>query len=146
LRRRVFVIGARDGSPFYFPKTTHHNKGESEAAHRSAWDALQDLTSSVTSDTRPKGKWADLLPTIPAGMNYLWHTDRGSGEPLFGRGWRRSACGPFSLETVRVRPPYPSRVSMLSLRGRIAPRFFWTQVRGRRLASAPKATEKTCDA
>lgn len=34
-----------------------------------------------------KGKWADLLPTIPPGQNYLWHTDRGGGEPLFG--WRR---------------------------------------------------------
>jgi hypothetical protein len=53
---------------------------------------------------------------------------------------------PFSLETVRVPPPYPRRVSMRSLRRWIAPRFFWTQVRGRRLASAGEATEKTCDA
>jgi DNA (cytosine-5)-methyltransferase 1 len=87
LRRRVFIIGARDGSPFCFPGATHHNHGEGEAAYRSAWDALHDLTSGVSPETRPKGKWADLLPTIPAGMNYLWHTDRGSGEPLFG--WRR---------------------------------------------------------
>ena len=28
-----------------------------------------------------------LLPTIPEGQNYLWHTERGGGEPLFG--WRR---------------------------------------------------------
>ena len=33
------------------------------------------------------GKWADLLPTIPEGQNYLWHTARGGGVPLFG--WRR---------------------------------------------------------
>jgi DNA (cytosine-5)-methyltransferase 1 len=32
------------------------------------------------------GKWGDLLPAIPEGENYLWHTDRGGGRPLFG--WR----------------------------------------------------------
>ena len=32
------------------------------------------------------GKWADLLPTIPEGQNYLWHTNRGGGSQLFG--WR----------------------------------------------------------
>ena len=26
-----------------------------------------------------RGKWADLLPSIPEGENYLWHTDRGGG-------------------------------------------------------------------
>jgi DNA (cytosine-5)-methyltransferase 1 len=34
-----------------------------------------------------RGRWAELLPSIPEGHNYLWHTDRGGGEPLFG--WRR---------------------------------------------------------
>ena len=87
LRRRVFVIGARDGTPFLFPEATHHLQGEGQAGYRSAWDALHDLTLGVSPETQPKGKWADLLPTVPAGMNYLWHTDRGSGEPLFG--WRR---------------------------------------------------------
>jgi DNA (cytosine-5)-methyltransferase 1 len=87
LRRRVFVIGSREGSPFCFPEATHHSQGEGKAAYRSAWDALHEVTAGVSPETRPKGKWADLLPTIPAGMNYLWHTDRGGGEPLFG--WRR---------------------------------------------------------
>jgi hypothetical protein len=31
-------------------------------------------------------QWGDLLPSIPEGQNYLWHTDRGGGKPLFG--WR----------------------------------------------------------
>jgi len=34
-----------------------------------------------------RGAWAELLPSIPEGSNYLWHTDRGGGVPLFG--WRR---------------------------------------------------------
>lgn len=87
MRRRVFVIGARDGAPFRFPSPTHFQGAQGEASQRTAWDALHDLPSSVNSETRPKGKWAELLPTIPPGMNYLWHTDRGGGEPLFG--WRR---------------------------------------------------------
>ena len=67
-------------------------------------------------------------------------------------GWEADPCRmietdrPFSLQTVRVRPPYPRRVSMLSLASRTAPRFFWTQFLGRRLERAGKATENTCDA
>jgi DNA (cytosine-5)-methyltransferase 1 len=42
------------------------------------------------SDKEPSlkigGKWGDLLPSIPEGENYLWHTNRGGGQPLFG--WR----------------------------------------------------------
>lgn len=87
LRRRVFVIGARDGVEFQFPKPTHTQDGEQEGAYRTAWDALHDLPSPLGSEAQAKGKWAELLPTIPAGMNYLWHTERGGGERLFG--WRR---------------------------------------------------------
>src|SRR5690606_35435717 len=35
---------------------------------------------------RPGGKWGALLPSIPEGENYLWHTERSGGMPLFG--WR----------------------------------------------------------
>jgi DNA (cytosine-5)-methyltransferase 1 len=89
-RKRVFVIGARDGAPFRFPDPTHHafpDEQDAQTAHRTTWDALHDLPTPVDPEVRLKGKWADLLPSIPAGMNYLWHTDRGGGEPLFG--WRR---------------------------------------------------------
>src|SRR6185312_12245754 len=46
-----------------------------------------DLPAAAGAEHQLRGKWADLLPSIPPGMNYLWHTDRGGGEPLFG--WRR---------------------------------------------------------
>lgn len=32
------------------------------------------------------GYWSELVPSIPEGQNYLWHTKRGGGQPLFG--WR----------------------------------------------------------
>ncbi len=93
LRERVFVIGARDGTRFRFPKPTHFPYGDvvsdgTGEPYRTAWDALGDLDPSPLNDElHMTGKWADLLPTIPEGQNYLWHTDRGGGEPLFG--WRR---------------------------------------------------------
>lgn len=92
LRKRIFVIGARDGTPFEFPQATHIGPeelawSEPRLRHRTAWDAIHDLDEPADPSTVLKGKWADLLPTIPEGKNYLWHTERGGGEPLFG--WRR---------------------------------------------------------
>ena len=42
--------------------------------------------SPRTSFLKIGGKWGDLLPSIPEGPEYLWHTDRRGGKPLFG--WR----------------------------------------------------------
>lgn len=50
-----------------------------------------------------RGKWADLLPSIPEGQNYLWHTDRGGGLPLFG--WRRRYWT-FLLKLAKNRPSW----------------------------------------
>src|SRR3546814_15139025 len=50
-----------------------------------------------------KGKWADLLPSIPEGQNYLWHTERGGGIPLFG--WRRRYWN-FLLKLAKNKPSW----------------------------------------
>lgn len=55
--------------------------------YRTAWDALADVSPALDEDLAVKGKWADLLPSIPEGWNYIWHTERGKGLRLFG--WRR---------------------------------------------------------
>jgi DNA (cytosine-5)-methyltransferase 1 len=106
-RQRVFIIGSRDGRVFEFPRPTHAvpatgGLGETvlnarasqltEAASDrqpflTAWDAIGDLQDDDDPALAVGGKWADLLPTIPEGRNYLHHTDRGEGLPLFG--WRR---------------------------------------------------------
>ena len=54
--------------------------------YRTAWDALGDLPEPESDGLKVGGKWGDLLPSIPEGENYLWHTERGGGQPLFG--WR----------------------------------------------------------
>ena len=91
-RERVFLIGSREGVEFRFPQPTHIEAGETtrfdhRELYRTAWDALGDLTDPPMEPALTVGgKWADLLPTIPEGKNYLWHTNRGGGSQLFG--WR----------------------------------------------------------
>ena len=95
-RERIFIVGHREGRSFEFPKPTHFKleaDGSQRAldvfgpAYTTSWDALGDLDEPDDQELRMTGKWADLLPSIPEGENYLYHTDRGKGLPLFG--WRR---------------------------------------------------------
>jgi DNA (cytosine-5)-methyltransferase 1 len=93
LRRRFIMVGARDGTEFRFPETTHcEDPGADlltrlQLPHKTAWDALADIAPDPAEELQVRGKWAALLPSIPEGQNYLWHTDRLGGMPLFG--WRR---------------------------------------------------------
>lgn len=111
LRRRFFLVAARDGTRFRFPLPTHRaSEGslplpgvETLPAHRTAWDAFADLESDAREDLAVRGKWGDLLASIPEGNNYLWHTDRGGGAPLFG--WRRRYWS-FLLKLAKSRPSW----------------------------------------
>jgi DNA (cytosine-5)-methyltransferase 1 len=107
-RRRMFIIGSRDGTMFEFPEETHVDpnlvdRTDNRPRYLTAWDALHDLPEPADSSVKLKGKWADLLPTIPEGNNYLWHTDRGGGEPLFG--WRRRYWS-FLLKLAKDQPSW----------------------------------------
>jgi len=96
VRERVFLVGSRDGREFKFPEPTHVKADSLDSdlfsakePFRTAWDALGDLPPLSPEELltlQPGGKWGDLLASIPEGHNYLWHTDRGGGQPLFG--WR----------------------------------------------------------
>lgn len=106
LRHRLIVIGARDGRSFRWPSPTHGDAPEASEArspYRTAWDALARLSLPPDEDLVPRGKWADLLPSIPEGQNYLWHTDRMGGLPLFG--WRRKYWS-FLLKLAKDRPSW----------------------------------------
>jgi DNA (cytosine-5)-methyltransferase 1 len=94
LRQRVFIVGHRDGHTFRFPEPTHQPAADGNSLgdllvepYLSAWDAIGDLERDDDPSLQVSGKWADLLPSIPEGENYLFHTERGGGLPLFG--WRR---------------------------------------------------------
>ena len=49
------------------------------------------------------GKWGALLPSIPEGQNYLWHTNRGGGLRLFG--WRTRYWS-FLLKLAKNQPSW----------------------------------------
>lgn len=113
-RERAFLIGSRDGVEFRFPEPTFSDpsgateKGKPElfplAPCRTAWDALGDLPEPPPDeDLRLRGKWKDLLPSIPEGENYLWHTERKGGLPLFG--WRTRYWS-FLLKLAKSRPAW----------------------------------------
>jgi DNA (cytosine-5)-methyltransferase 1 len=110
LRERVFIVAHREGRPFRFPAPTHFPAGTERdlldgdiEVYRTAWDALADVSNPEEEDLTVRGKWADLLPSIPEGSNYLHHTDRGEGMPLFG--WRRRYWT-FLLKLAKNRPSW----------------------------------------
>ena len=102
-RARVFIVGHRDGKLFRYPKADHalpaqRPSGGLECAEQgrllpdglrpatTAWDAIGHLEDDDDPALAPRGKWGALLKSIPEGHNYLHHTDRGAGRPIFG--WR----------------------------------------------------------
>jgi len=106
-RERVIMVAARDGSKFKFPAPTHRASEDDSSSKlptfRTAWDAIADVSPEPGEDLEIRGKWADLLPSIPEGNNYLHHTERGDGLPLFG--WRRRYWS-FLLKLAKNRPSW----------------------------------------
>ena len=113
LRKRFFLVAHRGGKEFEFPAPTHgqlDGQGSLQpsfdqpalAPYATAWDAIGDLDGREV-DLRTKGRWADLLPSIPEGENYLWHTNRRGGIPLFG--WRTRYWS-FLLKLAKSKPSW----------------------------------------
>ena len=108
IRRRFILVGSRDGKEFQFPTPTHADPGAEQSEIwmspcKTAWDALADVEPDPGEDLEVRGKWAALLPSIPEGQNYLWHTDRMGGLPLFG--WRRRFWS-FLLKLAKNQPSW----------------------------------------
>jgi DNA (cytosine-5)-methyltransferase 1 len=96
-RKRAIVVIRRDGSAVEWPTETH-----TDTPVR-AWDAIGDLHLDGDELPAPRGRWAGLLPSIPEGQNYQWHTDRGGGRPLFG--YRRRFWS-FLLKLAKDQPAW----------------------------------------
>lgn len=103
VRERVFLIASRSGWGFKALEPTHGD-AQGREPYRTAWDAIGDLDADEWPDElNPGGKWAQLLPSVPEGQNYLWHTPGGGGEPLFG--WRTRYWS-FLLKLAKDRPSW----------------------------------------
>lgn len=113
MRERIFIIAERHGRSFTPPNQTHCSaeqaqNGELEQ-YRTTWDAIGDLDDERwPNHLAPRGKWADLLPSIPEGENYLWHTPRSRGKSLFG--WRTRYWS-FLLKLAKNRPSWTIQAS-----------------------------------
>jgi DNA (cytosine-5)-methyltransferase 1 len=108
IRERVFIVGHREGRAFSFPAPTHFpDQGNllplDLKPYASAWDAIGDPAENDDPALKVRGRWADLLPSIPEGENYLWHTERGGGLRLFG--WRRRYWS-FLLKLAKQLPSW----------------------------------------
>ncbi|MBE2254027.1 MAG: DNA cytosine methyltransferase [Myxococcus sp.] len=108
IRERFFIVASREGERFNFPTPSFEDPSNDSTLvglepYRTAWDAIGDLPEPADEDLAMRGKWAKLLPSIPEGQNYLWHTDRGGGLPLFG--WRRRYWS-FLLKLAKNRPSW----------------------------------------
>lgn len=144
LRRRVFVVGRRDGEEFRFPEQTHSGWSE----HTRTFDSTKEpyvtagsvigplLVDPSVSGEVVEGTYADLLAEVPPGQNYLWHTERYGGRNVFK--WR-SRYWTFLL---RLDPNRPSSTLQAQPGPWVGP-FHWENVsndegipRARRLSKA----------
>src|SRR6266481_3250679 len=76
IRERIFVLASIDGRQIEVPEPTH-GQDPSKEPFLTAWDAIGDLdVDSWPAELDARGRWAGLLPSIPEGQNYLWHTPR----------------------------------------------------------------------
>jgi DNA (cytosine-5)-methyltransferase 1 len=94
-RSRAIVVAFRDGRHFEWPVPSHRTRPTR------GWDALHDVDEPAKPAA--SGKWAALLPSIPEGENYLWHTDRGEGRSLFGY---RTRFWSFLLKLAKDQPAW----------------------------------------
>lgn len=95
-RLRAVIVMTRDGESITWPRPTH------ERTPIRAWDAIGGLAERL-DEPKAVGKWAPLLPSIPEGENYLWHTNQGGGRPLFGY---RTRFWSFLLKLAKDKPSW----------------------------------------
>ncbi|SHH31999.1 DNA (cytosine-5)-methyltransferase 1 [Jatrophihabitans endophyticus] len=131
LRRRVFVVGRRDGVRFEFPEPTHSGWSEhtrvvdvNKTPHVTAAQAFEGLPTlaQASDDEIVDGSYAVLAAEVPPGQNYLWHTERYGGRDHFE--WR-SRYWTFLL---RLDPNRPSTTLQAQPGPWVGP-FHWENVR-----------------
>jgi DNA (cytosine-5)-methyltransferase 1 len=93
-RFRAILVALRNGGDFEWPDVTH-------TVPVRAYDALRGIQPKELPIA--SGYWTELLPSIPEGHNYLFHTQDSGGRPLFGkRRWFWS----FLLKLAKDQPSW----------------------------------------
>ncbi len=107
IRQRIFIIASREGFEFRMPAPLYSGSPSRRLGtrrYRSAWDATHNIriAKCELQTLYPRGRWTELLNQIPPGENYLWHTHRGGGRPVFK--WRSR----FWHFLLKLHPELPS--------------------------------------
>lgn len=136
-RRRLIAVAHRNGRAFKFPRPTHGPSSPDAKPYATAWDAIGGMQPPKSETLDARGRWAELLPSIPEGRNYLFHTARGEGVPLFG--WRTRYWN-FLLKLAKSRPAWTLAASPAQNAGP----FHWdnrelSTMEAQRLQSFPRA-------
>ena len=129
LRRRVFIVGRRDGKAFRFPESTHSGWSERDnyvdtgkLPYFTAGQALNGISNNTPEPGEiVDGEYGELAAEVPPGQNYLWHTDRYGGRDVFK--WR-SRYWTFLL---RLDPNRPSSTIQAQPGPWVGP-FHWENV------------------
>ncbi len=112
IRERVFIVAIRDAIDFTLPSPTHHleaNPGENTVPATTCEEAIGMMRPATSAQPlKVGGRWAKLLPSIPEGRNYLWHTEKGGGKKIFR--WR-SRYWSFLLKLARDKPSWTIQAS-----------------------------------
>ena len=94
-RKRAILFAERGGAELPLPEPRYRGNP------LTAWDAIGHLT--VKHRNPRLSHWLKLLPSIPEGNNYQWHTRRGGGRPLFGY---RTKFWSFLLKLEKAQPAW----------------------------------------
>lgn len=90
-RERVILVGTKR-KPFLFPRPTHGTDSVDLRPHLTVGEAFKDIDDPNEIVPPYGGKYGDLLPDIPPGMNYLFYTEKmGHLSPRFA--WRSMFSG-----------------------------------------------------
>ncbi|MGS0571571.1 DNA cytosine methyltransferase [Xanthomonas oryzae] len=120
-RERLFLVGHRADRSFLFPEPLFGPDSFTQLPHQTAGKALADLKN--TEDLEPlvltEGKYAHLLPLVPAGSNYLHFTaKRGHPNPVFAYRSR------FSDFLYKASPTLPVK-TIIASPGKYTGPFHW---------------------
>ena len=109
-RERLFILGIRAdlyenlGKGFRFPEPSHGPDSRDSRPLNTAGSALDGLEPGTLTGTPVQGRWGDLLPGIPPGLNYSFYTtEMGHPRPVFA--WRSK----FSDFLYKADPEMPVR-------------------------------------
>lgn len=103
-RERLIIVGLKEGT-FKFPRPTHGLDSVDGNAFYNAGTAVEGVSSREREEEhRVSGRYANLLPAIPPGLNYSFYTEEmGHPHPVFA--WRSK----FSDFLYKADPSVPVR-------------------------------------